>query len=365
MSTETIKPKTIIYMEQTTEIQELSLEKVIDSKLKQSNVTDQVLAALKEKYGGMKLKALNDKESYLELKVAARDCAKVRSLAVKVCKEGREDAVRTQKQWIETEKKVVARVTEVEAPLDAEITLYDAEVERLAYEEKKRQEDAYINRQATLTKMGARYESGSFVLGDASFESELVKGASIDVWEEAIIPKFQAEFQKIESVRIAEEKAKAEREESMRAEQEKLRKEQEEFRAQQEKFKKDQEEAARIEREKLQAENAEKQRKEREEQFEKMKILAAEQAESKRLADIEAAIQKEKERQAEEARQAEIKRQQEEERKAEELAQSSDKVKFADLVAKITAIEVPEMRSGQYRRKAKLISQKLEEILSI
>lgn len=352
-------------MEQTTEVQELSLEKVIDSKLKQSNVTDQVLNALKEKYGGMKLKALNDKESYLELKSAARDCAKVRTLAVKVCKEGREDAVRTQKQWIETEKKVVGRVAEVETPLDAEIALYDAEVERLAAEEKRRQEEAYINRQATLTKMRARYENGSFVLGEASFESELVKGASLDVWEEAIVPKFQAEFEKIESVRIAADKAKADREESMREEQEKLRKEQEEFRLQQEKFKKQQEESARVDREKLQAEMAEKQRKEREEEFEKMKVLAAQQAEAKRLADIEAAVLKEKERQAEELKQLEIKRQQEEEKRLEELAQSSDKVKYADLIAKITAIEVPEMRSGQYRRKAKIISQKLEEILAI
>lgn len=352
-------------MEQTTEVQELSLEKVIDSKLKQSNVTDQVLNALKEKYGGMKLKALDDKESYLELKVAARDCAKVRTLAVKVCKEGREDAVRTQKQWIETEKKVVGRVTEVEKPLDDQIAMFDAEVERLAAEEKRRQEEAYINRQATLTKMGARYENGSFVLGEASFESELVKGASYDVWAEAIVPKFQSEFEKIESVRIAEEKAKDEREESMKAEKEKLRKEQEEFRLQQEKFKKEQEESARIEREKLQAENAEKLRKEREIEFEKMKVLAAEQAESKRLADIEAAIQKEKERQAEELRQSEIKKQQDEEKRLEELAQSSDKVKFADLISKLTAIEVPEMRSGQYRKKAKLISQKLEEILAI
>lgn len=352
-------------MEQTTEIQELSLEKVIDSKLKQSNVTDQVLNALKEKYGNLKLKALDDKESYLELKVAARDCAKVRTLAVKVCKEGREEAVKTQKQWIETEKKVVARVAEVETPLDAEIALYDAERDRLDAEESKRKEEAYINRQATLTKMGAKYENGSFVLGDASFESELVKGASNDVWEEAIVPKFQLEFEKIESVRIAEQKAKAEREEAMRLEQEKLRKEQEEFRIQQEKFKKEQEEAARIEREKVQAENAEKQRKEREIEFEKMKALASEQAEAKRLSDIENAIQKEKERQAEEARLAEIKRQQEEAKKAEDLAQSSDKVKWKDFIAKIEAIETFDMRSGQYRRKMQVAKEKLEEILSL
>jgi hypothetical protein len=352
-------------MEQITEIQELSLEKVIDSKLQQANVTDQILDALKEKYGGMKLKALDDKESYLELKVAARDCAKVRTLAVKVCKEGREEAVRTQKQWIATEKKVVGRVAEVEDPIDAEIALFDAEVARLDAEEKKRQEEAYINRQAILTKMGARYENGSFVLGEASFESELIKGSSIDVWEEAIIPKFQVEFEKIESVRIAEEKAKKEREEAIKADQEKLRKEQEAFKLQQEQFKKQQDEAARIEREKLQSENAEKLRKEREVEFEKMKALAAEQAESKRLADIEAAIQKEKERQAEEMRQAEIKKQQEEEKRKADMEAAKDKVKWDNFITSVKAIETFDMRSGQYRRKMQVAKEKIEEILSL
>ena len=43
-------------MEQFMEVQEVSLEKVIESKLVQANVTEMVIAALKDKYGGMKLK---------------------------------------------------------------------------------------------------------------------------------------------------------------------------------------------------------------------------------------------------------------------------------------------------------------------
>lgn len=352
-------------MEQTTEIQELSLEKVIDSKLVQNNVTHEVLAALKEKYGGMKLKSLDDKEGYAEIKIAAKDCAKVRTLATKLCKEGREMAVKEQKLWIAKEKEIVAEVAVVENALDAEIKLFDDEVERKVAEEKRRQEDAYINRQSTLTKMGAVYENGSFVLGDASFEAELIKGSSNDVWEEAIVPKFQLEFEKIESVRIAEEKRKQEHEASIKAEQEKLRQEQEDFRLQQEQFKKEQEEAARIERERMQAELAEKQKAEREKEFERMKIEAEQAAETKRLADIDAAIKKEQERQLEEARQAEIKRQQDEVRKADELAQASDKVKYANLIQQLEAIELPDMRSGQYRRKVATIRQKMEEIYAL
>jgi hypothetical protein len=352
-------------MEATTEVQELSLEKVIETKLVQANVTDQVLAALKKSYGGMTLKALDDKESYLELKAAAKECGKVRTLTVKLCKEGRERAVKEQKLWIAKEKEIVSEVAVVEDALDAEIKKFDDEVDRKAAEIKRLQEEAYINRQAALTKMGATYQNGSFVLGEASFEAELVKGASQDVWDEAVIPKFQLEYEKIESIKVQQEKERLEREAAMKAEQDKLRQEQDAFRLQQEEFNRKQAESQRLEREKLAAELAEKQRLEREAEFERMKIQAAEAAEQKRLADIEAAIKKEQERKEEELRQAEIKRQQDELKRQEELAQASDKVKYANLIQQLEAIELPEMRSGQYRRKVATIRQKIEEIYAL
>lgn len=352
-------------MEATTEIQELSLVKVIESKLIQNNVTEQVIAALKEKYGGMKLKALDDKESYLEIKAAARECAKVRTLAVKVCKEGREEAVKTQKEWIATEKRVVGEVAIVENALDAEVDKFDAEVERLANEEKQRQETAYINRQAQLTKLGATYQDGSFVLGEASFESALVKECSQDVWEEAVVPKFQAEYEQLESVKLAEQKKRAEEEAVMKAEQVKLRAKQEEFRLQQEEFNRQIIEASRIAREKILAEQREKEKIEREAQFELMKQQAAEAAEAKRLADIELAVKKEQERQHEILRIAEINRQREEEKRKAELEAAGDRIKWGDFIKKLSAIETFEMRSGQYRKKMQIAKEKLEEILSL
>lgn len=352
-------------MEQTTEIQELSLEKVIDSKLVQNNVTHAVLAALKEKYGGLKLKSLEDKESYLEIKAAARDCAKVRTLTGKLCKEGRERAVKEQKLWIAKEKEIIAEIAEVEDSLDAEMKKFDDEVKRKDAEEKQRQEEIYINRQAILTRLGANYVDGNFMLGETSIEATLIKEMEDEIWDDSVVTKFKAEYDKVEAIKIAEEKRKAEEEAKIKAEQEKLRQEQEAFRLQQEEFKKKQDEAARIEREKIAAELAEKQRLEREAEFEKMKIQAAEAAEAKRLADIEAAIVKEKERQAEELRQAEIKRQQEELRKAEELAQSSDKVKWKEFISKVEEIETFDMRSGQYRRKMQIAKEKIDEILAL
>lgn len=352
-------------MEQTMEVQEVSLVKVIETKLVQSNVTQQVIAALKEKYGGMKLKSLDDKEGYLDIKAAAKDCAKLRTLTVKICKEGREEAVKAQKEWIKKEKEVVGDIAVVEDALDAEIAKFDAEVERLANEEKQRQETAYINRQAQLTKFGATYIDGCFVLGEASFEANLVKGSSQDVWDEAVIPKFQSEYEKIEAVKVAEQKKKDEEDAIRRAEQEKLRAEQEEFRLQQEAFKAQQAEIARVEREKAIALENEMLLAKREAEFEIMKQKAAEAAEQKRLADIEEALRKEKERQEFEALKAEEQRKQDELKKAEQLAQSSDKVKWEDFITKVAAIEALDMRSGQYRKKMQIAKEKLEEILSL
>lgn len=61
----------------------------------------------------------------------------------------------------------------------------------------------------------------------------------------------------------------------------------------------------------------------------------------------------------------EIIRKQEEERKAEELAQASDKVKWVDILTALNEIHIHEMRSGQYRKKAAILREKLEEIKAL
>lgn len=383
---------------QNAEVIELSLVKVIETKLVQSNVTDAVLNALKEKYGGMKLKAIDDKESYLEIKAAARECGKVRTLAVKICKEGREEAVKTQKLWIAKEKEVVGRVAEVEDALDAEIERFDKEVERLENEEKERQEAAYINRQALLTKMGATYADGSFVLGSASFEAALIKGSPEDVWEETVLPKFQAEYEKIELVRIEEEKKKQEAEAELKRQQEELQRQQAELKAQQEEMQRQRDEAARIENEKRHQEQLAEQKRVSELQskrlslllpfnpsgsdvdmatlwsleedkfneileskkksFEKQQLEQQRLAEEKRLADIEfakqEAIKKEQQRIAEE-----------EEKRQAELEAASDKTKWAEFLKEVGNISFFDMKSSQYKTKMNAARAKITEILGL
>jgi hypothetical protein len=392
-------------METTTEVQELSLEKVIDSKLVQNNVTKMVIAALKEKFGGLRLKTLDDKESYLEIKAAAREVAKVRTLAVKICKEGREEAVKTQKAWIAKEKEVVGELAEVEDPLDGEVAKFDNEVKRLEAEEKQRQETAYINRQAQLTKLGATYVDGSFVLGEASFESALVKECSQDVWEEAVVPKFQAEYEQIEAVKVAEQKKKDDEAAELKKQQDALAEQQKAFEDQQKEFARKQAEAQKIEEDKKRADELEKERAQsalqkkrfelmfpvnptgedfdmatlwvlaesdfseklayKTEQFNKAKAEKEKALEDKRLADIEKAKQDaiiaEQKRQAD----TEEAKRQEEVKKQMELEAANDKTKWEDFINQVKEINTFEMRSGQYRKKMQIAKEKIDEILSL
>lgn len=61
----------------------------------------------------------------------------------------------------------------------------------------------------------------------------------------------------------------------------------------------------------------------------------------------------------------EVIRKQEEERKAEELAQASDKEKWASILKNLQEIEIYGFRSGQYRKKAAILREKLEEIKAL
>lgn len=212
------------------------LEEVIEKTLVKNNVTDQVIASLKEKYSGLTLRSLDDKENYLIIKDAKKVVRGVGILTEKLCKAGREDAIAIQKKWLATEKSVLAKIAEVQDPLDAEIKKFEDEVERIANEEKERREQKFMARQTILLKMEAKYENNSYTLGNVSYELNNIKEADAEVWSDTILPKFQREFEKIEAVRAEEEKQREEAAKKLKEEQDKLAEQQEEFRKQQETF---------------------------------------------------------------------------------------------------------------------------------
>lgn len=395
------------------------IEEKINNELVKANVTEAIIASLKEKYLPLKINGIEDKETYIQVKEARKECKGLRVMAEKICKKGREDAVAIQKAWVAKEKEVAGKIGEVEDYLEKQEKDYEALVEKEKADRKRKQEEQFILRQAELSKMGVLYSDGNFTLNDVSFEMALIKECEPDVWEDAVLPKYKAAFAVIEAERAEQDRIKNEREAEIKRQQEEVERKQRELeereaaikKAEEGKLRKEQEE----ERRAYEAEKAKRDAKIKSrcnelqalglapkfeddhlyyigydcavsnldisgysdekwnEMIEKMTPHIEQkkkEAEEKRLAEIEEqkriaaeeAAKKERERIEKEQREAEIKRKQEEERKAEEMAQSSDKEKWSDILSQLEKIEIHEMRSGQYRKKASILREKLEEI---
>jgi hypothetical protein len=363
------------------------LDEMMEIALIKANVTDAVIGNLKAKYGDLRLRSVDDKEKYLEIKDAKKIVAKVRTTAVKICTEGRDEANKISKKWVAKQKEVVGKIEEVETLLDAEIDRFDAEVKRKEEEEKQRQETQYMRRTQALTKMGALYSDNSFVLGDFSLEANLVKESSQEVWDEEILPKFNEQYFILESERIEQERIKTEKENELRRQQEELLRKQREFEEQQAEFRRQQQET---ERQKLAEQNKIQQERyakivqysnvgERldmnslwalpQSDFEE-KLVAKQKAfqewETTRQKQIEeAAAQRERDRIAKEQAEAEEKRRFDELRKAEELQKAGDKAIWADFIEKVAKIEHPKLKSGQYKKIGNMAIEKLNEILQL
>jgi hypothetical protein len=439
------------------ELQIIPIEEQISKELVKHNVTQAVISTLQEKYGHLKINGIEDKETYLLVKDGRKECKAFRVAAKKICEKGREEAVAIQKAWVAKQKEVTDQIAAIEDPLEEQEKEYEAAVAKEKEDRKRKQEEQLIMRQQVLTSMGALYRDGSFAIGDVSFELSVVKESEQDIWEESILPKFKEEYEKVEAERIEQERIKQEREAEMKRQQEELERKQKELaekeaallKAQQEQERKDREEHDR----RLAAAEAAYQEKMKA----RMDQLAAlgmrysfsengflcqdvnvhntemttmtddewtdlinritpviekrkDEAEQKRLAEIEAqkeverinalrntrqgimkqygvtswygdlghydneqwhtlveeikADDEKKQREKWEKEQEE-KRLMEEAKQKQELELAKDKDKWAEIIKKVNEVVVYEMRSSQYRKKAMILREKLEEIKAL
>lgn len=403
------------------EAQEIPIEQVVEksllTSLEKMDITKKFLEEKRDECLELKLDGQN-KEAYTIIR-ETRLNMKTRRVAIeKICKKGREDATKTQKAWIAVQNDWTGIVSAGEDYLSNLEEEFEKEAERIKNETKRKQEEAFILRQSDLTKMGAHYIDGSFVLNDISFEAILIKEADDEVWNDSIKKKYYDQFLINESARLAEEKIKSEAAEKLRIEQEEFEKQKLELKKAQDELLAQQQEAERLRKidEKKAEEEAIQQRRnklsarydqlfklgmsfngqhqcyvfedvnvdnkteinlfnddewdalinkitpiiqERKDAAEKKRIDAL--AEEKRLA-IEEATRKEKERIEKELADAKLRKEQDDIRKAEELAQSSDKEKWNDFVSQLNKLSIPDMRSGQYRKKIQSVNRLLGEI---
>lgn len=394
------------------------LEKVIESALVKANITEQVIAKLQETYGGMQLKSLEDKESYLEIKEARKSVRKVGIITENLCKKGRERAVKEQRLWLDKQNEILDKIAKVQDPLDAEIKKFEDEVTRKENEEKQRREESFMARQASLFKYGAEYRNGNYELAELSYESELIKNADDEMWEGVILPKFRKVYEQKEAARVEEETKRREEMERHEKERKELEERQAAFRKEQEEFERQKRELQE-QKDKQEREIREAEQKKQHEEFQKrisirnsrvselknlgcvydeldglylyygiavialselealsdsewnkslvqinIKISEIKSAkEAEHIAQIEKekkeiaelAAKKERERIEEEQRQIQLKKQQEAERLQKELDAANDKTKYADVVKYLSAYPTYEMKSSLYKSKMNII----------
>jgi hypothetical protein len=444
--------------EETKEVVPSSMDGKIESALIKQNVTEAVIAKLREDYLPLKIAGIDDKETYLLVKDGRKKCKELRVLAKKICVEGREDAVAIQKAWVAKEKEVTGQIGEVEDYLERQEKEYEAAVAKEKEDRKRRHEEQLIMRQQALTSMGALYSDGNFVLGEVSFELSVVKESEPDIWEESILPKFKAEYEKVEAERIEQDRIKQEHEAKIKRQEEDLERKRKELEDKEAALKREEEAQEKKRQEEITRKAAEESQRiealwrgrlerlrpigwngqEAYARYDESVVVATyqqliemdektfenvlnihqqnvatdvEQKEQKRLSEIEEqkvierqkatgkaryetlqllggttenelhlgtlgvdewlvmyelyksiwdAKQKEiwEAEQEEKSKQDELKRQQ-------ELEQAKDKEKWDDILAKINEVVVHEMRSSQYRKKAMILREKLEEIKSL
>lgn len=400
----------------------ITIEEEIDQSLVKENITEKVIASLKERYLPLKLKDLEDKEGYIEIVEARKDVKRIRVLATKVCKAGREKANQIRDKWISKEKEVVSALETIENHLSKQEDEFDAHKSKKA-EEKRRQQDAQLfTRSQQLTGMGALFSDGRFILEDVSVDSSLVREADEETYGEAILSLFTPIFERNEKVRIEKEQAEKEAEAQRQKEREELQKQQDEFKRQQDELRLQQEKIENDKREREEADRVAKihadenrwrgrlgQLKEigwngqyafsrttgnedlpvftyqelidlsdedfyiRKNEYNVMVDRILLDREETRLLKLEEekqqAIQKalddQKRQQEAEKLKAEEDERQRKIAEQEQLEQASDKEKWSHLLSQFSAIQLPIVASPRYRKKVAVVKEFLDNLKNI
>jgi hypothetical protein len=206
-----------------------ALQKTIDSEVKRFDPFESRVNELKEKYSGLVIVDINDREGYEEVRIAIGELRGVRTGTEKDKKNIKKPfldacaSIEAKSKWI------IEEVKKIEDPLQKRKDEIDAEKEKITVEKKRKQEAAFLSRSVELTKMGAAFDGTSFTLEDVSYEAILLKEADEDVYA-TMFAKYKAIFDRHEAARIEQERLAAEAANNARLERIELEK----FRAEQE-----------------------------------------------------------------------------------------------------------------------------------
>ena len=196
------------------EAEEISLQTEINDTLVKANITEALIADLKERYSGLKLESINDRDGYELIKAARKECKMWRVTADKLCKAGREDYNKKAQAWIEKGKEVCGEIATIENELEAQEKAFEQEKERVKKELTERLNRQWLSRSLELTQLGAILIGDYMVLQDVSYENALIKECDDEVYNTAIKPAYQEIYDTLQADVVAKaEKEMQEREE--------------------------------------------------------------------------------------------------------------------------------------------------------
>lgn len=201
----------------------------ITSQLVKQNITEQALAEM-ETFLELEIRDIHDKEGYEAVDKARKICKNTRVLTTKICKAGREEAIKVQKQWIGTEKDITGRIDKVETALEAKLKVIDDQKKALKEERELREQKLLQERSVNLVqKYGMTFDpaQASYILDDVIVSVIDLKTADDYVWQ-TIIDRVESRWKVIEEARIEEARRKEAAEaEAKRIAEENLRKQEE------------------------------------------------------------------------------------------------------------------------------------------
>ena len=300
----------------------------ITTELTKFNITDIAISELRDRYMGLTIKDLDDKEGLKAVHEARMDVKAKRVEVTKTGKGLREEANAYNKAVIAEEKRIVAMLEPIEAYLDAEEKKITDEKERIKNEARLKEEARIKERTDRLFAMGMTWNGVAYVALEFTLPQELMKAATDEQFEtfcEKISGAITAEAERQETKKRLEAAALAEA-----------------ARLQEEvnKLKAEKEAAEKAERDRIEAaEKSERDRiaeEKRKEELEKAKAAAAEKATAEAIAKAA--------REAKEKADAEAKAKKDAERKA---ARAPDKEKLLVLANQIDAIKFPELKTEE------------------
>ena len=304
------------------------------------------LIALRDKYSGMKINGIEDREGYKAVRAARLE---LKGERVQVKKDGealRERAVQFAKKVIGREKELIAIIARTEDELAAEEQRIDEERERLRIQKEREEQEALQKRIDALAKFGYAEDLYTLsIMPEEDFQALLghAEGEYLKEQERIAAEKAEQERQRREE----EERRQLEREQLEQARREQERKE-EEIRIEVERLRKLEKRIAKEQKEREDAIRKEQERKEAElrtmrEELEKEKNRIAEEnrLEQARAEAAERARIEEQERIKREAEEKELAAQRAEIEAKRQEALKPDKEKLIAFARRISEIEPP------------------------